>query len=226
MSVFFSPSVADSGLASYFDAGNKLSYVGSGSTWSDMIGDNDGTATNGPVFSTDNKGSFSFDGTDDYIDCGSDASLSGISSAITVSAWIKIPNTDRGDIVSQWAGTGTRHFLLTHSLTTGKLEFYISTNGVGFDSSGTSSTSLETDTWYNVCGRYNGANISCHINGVLESEASQTGLMFGASSTPVLIGASNTNYFEGNIANVKIYNRALTDDELFSNYLSLAGRFS
>ena len=60
------PIVTD-GLVFYVDAGNSNSYPGSGTTWSDLIGSNDGALTNGPTFDSANGGSIVFDGTNDYV---------------------------------------------------------------------------------------------------------------------------------------------------------------
>jgi hypothetical protein len=55
-------------LVLYLDAANSSSYSGSGTTWSDLSGnDYDGTLTNGPVY---NSTYFDFDGDDDYVDMG------------------------------------------------------------------------------------------------------------------------------------------------------------
>ena len=43
MSYKYGPSIVTDGLVFYVDAGNDKSYPGSGTTWSDLIGGNDGT---------------------------------------------------------------------------------------------------------------------------------------------------------------------------------------
>ena len=58
MAVEYNPKVVTDGLVLALDAGNTKSYPGSGSTWTDTIGSNNGTLTNGPTFgSSDNGGS-------------------------------------------------------------------------------------------------------------------------------------------------------------------------
>ena len=51
----------------YVDAANDKSYPGSGATWSDLIGGNNGTLTNGPIFDSANGGSIVFDGTNEHV---------------------------------------------------------------------------------------------------------------------------------------------------------------
>jgi len=58
------------GLVLNLDAGNTASYIGSGNSWNDLSGSNNGTLTNGPIFNGGNGGSIVFDGIDDVISFG------------------------------------------------------------------------------------------------------------------------------------------------------------
>ena len=60
------PDIIEDGLVLCLDAGNKLSYPGTGTTWTDLAGSNNVTLTNGPVFGNNNGGSIGFDGSNDY----------------------------------------------------------------------------------------------------------------------------------------------------------------
>jgi len=78
MAFFHSPNIVTDGLVSLFDAADKTSYSGSIhggvlSTWTDIAGSNNGTITNGPTFDSGNGGSLKFDGSNDYVDCGTAA---------------------------------------------------------------------------------------------------------------------------------------------------------
>ena len=67
MSYSNGPKIVTSGLVMYWDAANKKSYPGSGTTIYDLCGTYDGTLVNGPTFSNTNGGVIVFDGVDDYI---------------------------------------------------------------------------------------------------------------------------------------------------------------
>ena len=54
------PKTVTDGLVLALDAGNTKSYPGSGSTWTDTIGGNNGTLTNGPTHSSNSGGYFDF----------------------------------------------------------------------------------------------------------------------------------------------------------------------
>jgi hypothetical protein len=72
----YGPKTVTNGLVLCLDAADKNSYSGTGTTWTDLTGNgNNGTLTNGPTFNSANGGSISFDGTNDYIDCGSNSIL-------------------------------------------------------------------------------------------------------------------------------------------------------
>ena len=71
MSISGGPDIVENGLVLHLDAADTNSYPGSGTLWTDLSGNgNNGTLTNGPAYSSNNKGYFSFDGTDDYVDTG------------------------------------------------------------------------------------------------------------------------------------------------------------
>ena len=62
------PSPITSGSILYLDASDNNSYNGSGTTWTDLSGQNNhGTITNSPTFSSSTK-LFTFDGVNDFVD--------------------------------------------------------------------------------------------------------------------------------------------------------------
>jgi hypothetical protein len=67
MALSHSPSIATSGLVFHLDAANRRSYSGSGITANGLVGGIGGTLVNGVGFTSSNNGSFTFDGTNDYI---------------------------------------------------------------------------------------------------------------------------------------------------------------
>ena len=70
MGLAHSPRIVTDGLVLCVDAASKRSYPGTGTTWTDLKGGNNGTLTNGPTFSSANGGSVVFDGTNDYTNFG------------------------------------------------------------------------------------------------------------------------------------------------------------
>ena len=67
MGLTHSPRIVTDGLVFCVDPANARSYPGTGTTLTDLEGSNNGTLTNGPTFSSNNRGVFTLDGTNDYI---------------------------------------------------------------------------------------------------------------------------------------------------------------
>jgi len=62
---YYQGNIVTSSLVMALDAGNLISYPGSGTAWTTLTGSNSGTLANGPTFSLANGGVIVFDGVDD-----------------------------------------------------------------------------------------------------------------------------------------------------------------
>jgi hypothetical protein len=231
MSFSFSPKIVTDGLVLYLDAANTRSYPGSGTTWSDLSrSGNNGTLVNGPTFNGANGGSIVFDGTNDYVatNLGTLRSLTGTRSTLNI--WFRTVNSStRQVLLADWNSAG--------ALETARLEisgFNISPNKVGGTINGISNstpvqstTSIQNNTWYWVTILYNGTNTQLYLNGQLEQSLATTER--GSDSTGhVAIGRAgdfNGLYWNGNIANIQIYNRALSATEILQNYNATKNRY-
>ena len=220
----YNPAIVTDGLVLCVDAANKRSYPGTGTTWNDLVGANDGTLTNGPTFSSANGGSIVFDGTNDYVDVSGTASLNApISTDITISTWIYVTKNNA------WQGVITKN----RSTLTQVGLFLSSDNKFVFGFSGTGGnllgSSFSTNIWYNVVAVQK-ANTSrkIYLNGLLDAtKTSSFGTTSSGSETFRLGQATGTNeYFGGRISNAIIYyNKALSTDEIRQNYEATVGRY-
>jgi hypothetical protein len=218
--------IISSGLVLYLDAGNTASYSGSGTTWTDLSSSgNNGVLTNGPTYSSLNGGSIVFDGSNDIVSSFS-TQISGTGSK-TISSWIKLNTTSRGGIA------GTR------SLTEWGWGFTVNRSGVGtldfYDTQGSSlsaAAGLGTNIWYHVTVTFDDSRmVTLYVNGSQVGISSTPFAALNASTFKGVIGNedeyTNPFYhpFKGNIAQVSIYNRALTAAEVLENYNALRPRF-
>jgi hypothetical protein len=153
-----------------------------------------------------------FDGVDDWVEVPHDASLT-VDNEVTVMAWI---NTQRyvGPTGDDWQGIMAKGSLRSYSLYTqvsGVLHF--STAGVGTLSTST----LPLNEWVHVCAMVVGGGHQYYINGE-DAGAGGSGIVLpGAADTAtVRIGnARDANrQFLGMIDDVRIYDKALTQDEV------------
>ena len=234
MALAHSPRIITDGLVLCLDAGNTKSYPGSGTAWSDLSGQgNNGTLTNGPTYSSDNLGSLTFDGVNDYVTLGTPSLLNGVQVPLTICMWAKANSFGTFNVL--WAadkslsGGGLYSLLRVDS---GDLKYYTTTSGGGYQSNGATNLKPSTNVWnfyaVTVSGSITSPSVTLYLN-----NSSQTYSYSTLSSSPNLtvnfrIGSSertNGEFWNGNISNAIWYNRALTATEVTQNYNATKGRF-
>jgi hypothetical protein len=210
------PNIVTGGLVLNLDAGSKLSYPGTGTSWLDLSGNgNTGTLTNGPTYSSANGGAIVFDGSNDYVNCGI-SPITG-NQSFSWGTWI-YPT-----------GTGTPVFFGNTSSGLAMVSYWDASDskvrvGTWAGDRLTSGTSISSSTWGYTFWTWNGTTLISYTNGIADGTA--TGFSFNISSLSATIGnASNTQFFRGRIPQVSIYNRALTATEVSQNFNALRGRY-
>ena len=159
------------------------------------------------------EGSTSFDGDNDYIHIGDDTSLD-ITSAITMSCWIKPMEIDAHSFVAGRDDSTNRNYYL--EVYTDE-KFYWTCNGLS-DTAVASTTTFTSGTWYHIAGVYDGANMILYVNGVAEDTDASTGSIDN-DDVSFTIGAREAGadrFFKGNIANLGVWSRALSIEEVNS----------
>lgn len=76
--------------------------------------------------------------------------------------------------------------------------------------------------WYHVVGTYDGATIKIFVNGVMTNSA-PLATTIGTNTYPLYIGENSQatgRYWSGSIDEIKIFDRALPDNEVYSMYLN------
>ena len=196
-------------------------------TWGDMsTNGNTGTFTAGITYNIANGGSLSFNGSNDYVDCGNTASLSAIGGTtnITVSGWAYY--TAYGGGGNSYSVLTVKGYPWTWLLENPSNTFKFRISAGGFDVSVDDTSTHLLNTWYNVVGTYDGSNMRIYVNGVLKNTTAQTGTLATNSETAKIGTYQGTNYnLTGRISNVSIYNRALSAAEITQNYNALRGRY-
>ncbi|MFC1658220.1 LamG domain-containing protein [Candidatus Omnitrophota bacterium] len=152
-------------------------------------------------------GALEFDGTDDYVDAGTSATLRPAN--FTYAAWIKrgTEDTSEDHVISN--SMNRQFYVLDRTI-----QFQ---PGLGANIEGT--TILQQGVWYHVAFTYNGTNAIIYVNGKAEDNDV---ISVGAGSGTFFIGKCwDTHYvhnFNGLIDEVKVYNRALSPDEISMEY--------
>jgi len=148
-----------------------------------------------------------FDGDNDYVDCGNDDSLNP--PQFTYEAWIW-KATDTTAERAFFDHGAPRHFTVQG----GTLYFETTSNGnvVG-------STTIQPQTWYHAAITYNGTQATLYLNG--EVDGTKVGTINPVSGN-MRIGSCpcGGHHFNGTIDEVRIYNRALSPQEINASYNS------
>ena len=157
-------------------------------------------------------GSTSFDGTNDYVESGSNVGITG-ASAKSGCAWIYPTAVDDHAVIFDWgeaSATKANQFkLFEESANTCKLRF----DANGTNATGT--TVFAVNTWYHVAFTYDGDKIRVYVNGSLEDTSSS--ITCNSTDSHLIIGngqPSNSQWFTGSICNVGIWSRALSASEV------------
>jgi hypothetical protein len=158
-----------------------------------------------------------FDGTDDYIQIGQSSQFN-ITNEVSVFTMIKINDASGWDgIFGTFDGGGFIHF----QLYLGGLNCYIYGPDVGYDRIDSAQCYLTPREWTEVGFTFGANTLTLYINGVA-MPTKVYGNSNQVSSTPtVSIGRvyAPDRSFGGDISDLQIYNRALTQSEITQNYL-------
>ena len=212
------------GLVLYLDAENLKSYS-SGLNWYDITSNgNNGVLTNGATFSLSGN-SIQFDGIDDYISCGNSSTFQINSSTLCV--WLKTTNPGNGyrAVITKQSNYGL--FLLDGVLIT-----YDWGDGT-YGTARSTGINLTDGKWHhvvlsfinnNIMSPSNNANI--YINGI---NVLTTTIKYLNDSQEVQIASGGSiggsQYLNGDIASVQIYNRVISSEEVLQNYNATKWRF-
>ena len=187
---------------------------GNGSIAHDISNNSNDGVIHGAIWTTGKLGSaLEFDGMNDYVDCGNDASLD-ITDELTVESWIN------------WKGGGAvYHVIFTKGYYILGSNYYMMVGRDGtfyfsiFSQSINVENAISPNTWIHVAGTYDGNIRKAYINGELRASKALS-LPVHTNNQPLFIGKANPGYypFKGAIDDVKIYNRALTPEEILAHY--------
>jgi hypothetical protein len=235
--------VITDGLIFYVDASNNKSYPGSGTNTTNL-GRNTSTASlvNGVAYNSSYGGSFFFDGTNDYISCG-DSNFQITGNSLSIESCFYYDGLDKTNVpilakrnsnapFNQFSVVMSNGNLYTGG--TGKvLSMFLrpdeSSNQGPPDPKDRGCTyTLPSAGIYHVIGVNDSTSARLFVNGVLvaTTTSSQTPNNFTISGYDFRIGNNNaSSYFTGSLQFVKLYNRALSADEVLQNYESTRERF-
>jgi hypothetical protein len=223
MSSSASPDIVTNGLVLCLDAADKKSYLGSGATWFDRSGNGiNGTLTNTPIYNPVNNGHFQF-ATNTYISTPNNTALDTQTPSVEV--WVKTNATNQNGFWFEKGDVNTQYSLFQEG---GNIQWRIYI-GAGYSNLSTvTATYMNTSNWYQVVATYSSGSRRLYINGVLVNSDAQSGTVAtnsGGGRIGAYGGSSPQYYYNGNLAICKVYNKALSPQEIKQNFNATKSRF-
>jgi hypothetical protein len=224
MSVQYNPRIPIDGLVFGIDAANGKSYIGSGTTWTDLINSSIGSLTSGPTYDSSNNGSIAFDGTNDFVSFPSNTLLEPGTGSFSIITWINSSNT-----------TGTEYWISKRSSSSNG--YYMGGSlslGARLTMGNSSSTRVDTgyvgyssNTWTMFSGILDIAENTQKIikNNHQEIQSATPSGGTYSNATNISIGGISSFYMFGKISYVLIYKKALTNSEITQIYNSTKSRY-
>jgi hypothetical protein len=215
--------VVPNGLVFNVDPGNFYAYPKYGTSITELKGNANGTISGNTVLNSNNGGVFSFDGDADYIDFGKPTNFP--TGDISVFVWVKGTSfrANWNIFITKWfadvagnSGGSDFHYdlfnngtnVFQHLYTTNKSDIY-------------GTKPFYINTWYQVGFTISNGNLQMYANGVTDGNIITGAARSTAASSNLWLGDGRTNglvTFNGFIGSAYIYNRAISQDEVFQNF--------
>jgi hypothetical protein len=230
--------INNSGLAFQLDASNSASYSGTGSIWKDLIGTNDATLYNTPSYSA--SSGLTFNGTNQY---GSIPSVNGVtnftnSQKYSIEIWVRPSNGQatlgEAELLEKWNRNNESRYPFTIRYNEGTSTItaacYDGTTYLPASISG-----FPVNTWKQIIAVFDfvGKTLKVYRDGGNVVSASLNGINQVSNTSPIAIatrlnntGGPQTNImFKGTIGIIRIYNIALSPDQVTQNFNANRSRF-
>jgi hypothetical protein len=230
MGTKYNPRIITDGLVFALDAANSRSYAGSGNTSYSLIGSINGSHTVGVGFSSSNSGSFTFANSTDHINFGNPSVLQGLQMNMTLSCWFnQKSNKQYATLYADYSAVSSHMLVSLFRVDSGFLRYFTTNSGGGYQY--VTPTAINNGSWYYAAVSVSGS-ISSPVVNIFVNGTTYTYSLSAMSSTP---STSNNHcvggnvyiaeYFDGNIGQVSIYNRALSSQEILQNYNATKKRY-
>lgn len=206
---------------------NNVSSVSQNAIRDYTIYENNGTLGGGnpsyaPKYKNNNDcisgGCYDFDG-NDYITVADDNSLD-LTEIVTIETWVKPFNVAGSNTIISKSGSTTLDTTFWLEIRNSNDLFfggYTPSGGVAYL---LTTFNFNNNEWYQIVGIDDGSNLLLYVNSELVGMTTSKSRKSG--TWPLKIGIRGTygNHFKGIIDEVKIYNVALTPEQVYANYIA------
>jgi hypothetical protein len=223
---YYQAPIVTDGLVFAVDAGNLVSYESGSTTAYSLTGSIDGTLTNNVEWNNDSGGTFDFDGVDDFINFGNANQILS-DTFCTIECWMKSSDDGTGSGGNAtFIGTRVgRNAMLCKGNNQAKFLWDTTTEG---NVSLVGTSNVFDQEWHHIVGVFNNGLGSIYVDGEFENSTTSTAPLdlnandFGMGADP----RNLTRTFYGQVSIGRVYNKALTADEVSQNYNANINRFN
>jgi len=205
------------------DAGNTMSYPGTGTTWTDLSGSaSNGTLMNGVGYSSANGGALTFD---------------GVISKVALTSGIPVGRALSIDVVGKVTSTAVSNNFFSANgpafirIVGGKVRWDLLTvrdsDGVWTWSFNNGNISILPNVIYDLTMTFDGSSVKGYVNGVQDIN-----IAVATGQTPpsayITIGyttGGEDSPLIGSVYTVKLYDKTLSDSDITQNFNSIRGRY-
>jgi hypothetical protein len=218
----------------YLDAGNALSYPGSGTSWTDTVGGKVFTLAGtigAPTYNSSNGGYLNFNASAGHY--GFATSFTSSLSTYTVEVWHLFNGTSTGAapvLFGEGRSAPSSNFMM--GTTAGRVSPLKIQGGFwnGAWQQGTTDPGdyfQPSNGWYQFVNTYDGSNIKFYANNTLRITKTPSNFTIASSGLGLNIMRRQDvlNYWGGGISIIRVYSRALSAAEIDQNYNSERLRF-
>lgn len=217
---YYQGNIITNNLILYLDAGNLVSYGGSGSDWYDLSTNAKNATLNGsPIFNL--NGTINFDSNSSQYANGGD--LGGTITNLTVEVLLTFTlgvDFKKQGIFSCYNVNGGRGFEIVMVDPTDKIDFYVS-DANGIDTVQTLSTFSPGDLVHITCVYQGSGNTTIYINGIIDNSVPTTNTSEVELAPTYLVAAENLiSTLDADIYFVRVYDIAFDAGQVMSNYMA------
>ena len=213
------PSIVTDGNVLHLDGGLPASYPLVGTSWYDLTeNSNNGVLINGVTYNSSVKGYLVFNGSNQYVSVSGNTNIPIGNSNYTIGVWFNADTLGDKGLVG-WGNYGTTNEVNEFKLTSSGLTNSWQANDLSV------TTTITPGNWYYAVATFNGTTRSIYVNGSLVGSDTPTGHNVTTSSNLTIGVTNNTGYFDGDIGDFQIFDRAITPTEILQNYNSFVTRY-
>ena len=218
--------VTGDSLVLCLDAADKVSYPGSGTTWSDLSGNgNNGTFAGDPTFNSNYGGIIDFDGSGDYITIPDSSDWNIGTSDFAVEMWLNVDTISPASVaLFNHYQSGNVDLRMIHHPSLGLL-FYV--NNTTYPSTGQNAVTLTANAWHHIVFTRVASTLKYYLdNSVVATQANFTTNIQDYSGALEIGRVEQSGILDGEIAITRFYvGEGLSQEEVNQNFNAQRGRF-